>query len=111
MPSDAELIANLEKLLADGRDAPSLRFALASRYLVAGDVPAAVRHAEAAVRLDPEYSAGWKLLGRSLTDAGRSDDAVTAYEHGVAIAERRGDRQAAKEMQVFLRRLRQRTRT
>jgi hypothetical protein len=30
---------------------------------------------------------------------------VTAYEHGITIAETRGDIQAAKEMKVFLKRL------
>jgi predicted Zn-dependent protease len=100
-----DLIANLEALLAKGGDGAALRLALASRYLDTGDAAAAVRHAEAAVRLDPEYSAGWKALGRALVAAGRSSDAVTAYERGTEVAERRGDQQAAKEMRVFAARL------
>jgi hypothetical protein len=64
-----------------------------------------VRHAEAAVRLDPEYSAAWKALGRALTAANRPADALAAYERGTVIAERRGDQQAAKEMRVFSKRL------
>jgi Tfp pilus assembly protein PilF len=100
-----DLIANLEALLANGGDGAALRLALASRYLNAGDAAAAVRHAEAAVRLDPEYSAGWKTLGRALTAAGRSSDAVAAYDRGTDVAERRGDQQAAKEMRVFSARL------
>ena len=79
---------------------------MASRYLDAGDAPAAVGHAEAAVRLDPEYSAAWKALGRALTAAGRDADALIAYERGAKVAERRGDQQAAKEMRVFSKRLR-----
>jgi len=77
-----DLIANLEALLAKGGDGATLRLALASRYLDANDAPAAVRHAEAAVRLDPEYSAAWKALGRALTAADRTADALTAYERG-----------------------------
>lgn len=100
-----DLIANLEALLAKGGESSVLRLALASRYLDAGDAAAAVTHAEAAVRLDPDYSAAWKALGRALTAAGRSADAQAAYERGIAIAERRGDQQAAKEMRVFLKRL------
>lgn len=100
-----DLIANLEALLAKGGDGAALRLALASRYLDAGDAPAAVRHAEAAVRLDPEYSAGWKAFGRALTAAGRRADALAAYERGAAVAEKRGDQQAAKEMRVFSKRL------
>jgi predicted Zn-dependent protease len=100
-----DLIANLEALLAKGGDGAALRLALAARYLDSGDAAGAVRHAEAAVRLDPEYSAGWKTLGRALTAAGRSADAIAAYDRGTEVAERRGDQQAAKEMRVFSARL------
>jgi Tfp pilus assembly protein PilF len=100
-----DLIANLEALLAKGGDGATLRLALASRYLDAGDAGAAVRHAEAAVQLDPEYSAAWKALGRALAAAGRNADAARAYDRGAEVAERRGDRQAAKEMRVFGKRL------
>jgi Tfp pilus assembly protein PilF len=103
MPQD--LTANLEALLAKGNDAPPLRFALATRYLAAGDAAAAVRHAQACVALDAEYSAGWKVLGQSLTAAGDRTEAAASYRRGIAVAEGRGDKQAAKEMQVFLRRL------
>ncbi len=103
MPQD--LLANLEALLAKGGDGAALRLALASRYLDAGDAANAVRHAEAAVRLDPEYSAAWKALGRALTAAGRNADALATYERGTKVAERRGDQQAAKEMRVFSKRL------
>jgi len=100
-----DLIANLEALLARGGDNATLRLALASRYLDIADAEAAVTHAKAAVELDPEYSAAWKALGRALTAAERSADAAAAYERGIAVAERRGDQQAAKEMRVFLKRL------
>ena len=106
-----DLIASLEALLAKGGDGATLRLALAARYLDAGDAGAAVRHAEAAVRLDPEYSAAWKALGRALATAGRSADALTAYERGADVAERRGDRQAANEMRVFAKRLRRAAKT
>ncbi len=103
MPQD--LLANLEALLAKGGDGAALRLALASRYLDAGDAVSAVRHAQAAVQLDPEYSAAWKALGRALTAAGRSTEALEIYERGTKVAERRGDQQAAKEMRVFSARL------
>jgi Tfp pilus assembly protein PilF len=101
-----DLIANLEALLAKGSDGATLRLALASRYLDVGDAEAAVKHAEAAVRLDPEYSAAWRALGAALTAAGRGTEAERSYERGIAVAESRGDQQAAKEMRVFVKRLR-----
>jgi Flp pilus assembly protein TadD len=100
-----DLITNLEALLAKGGESAVLRLALASRYLEAGDAAAAVQHAQAAVRLDPEYSAAWKALGAALTAAGRSTDAADTYNRGIEVAEKRGDQQAAKEMRVFLRRI------
>jgi Tfp pilus assembly protein PilF len=103
MPQD--MIANLEALLAKGGDSATLRLALASRYLEAGDALAAVRHAQGAVRIDPEYSAGWKALGKALVAAGKTAEAQQAYERGIEVAERRGDRQAANEMRVFAKRL------
>lgn len=106
MPQD--LIANLEALLAKGNDAASLRFALATRYLAAGDAAAAVRHAEAAVALDATYSAGWKVLGQARAAAGDERGAAEALRRGIDVADACGDRQAAKEMQVFLRRIEKR---
>jgi len=100
-----DLIANLEALLKKGGDNATLRLALAARYLDVGDAGAAVKHAEAAVRLDAEYSAAWKALGQALAAHGRAAEAVQAYERGIGVAERRGDRQAAKEMRVFKKRL------
>jgi len=100
-----DLIANLEALLAKGNDAPSLRFALATRYLAAGDVAAAVRHAEAAVALDATYSAAWKLLGQARVEAGDERGAAESFLRGIEVADAHGDAQAAKEMQVFLRRI------
>jgi Tfp pilus assembly protein PilF len=103
-----DLIANLEALLAKGKDAPSLRFALAMRYLAAGDAAAAVRHAEAAVALDATYSAGWKVLGQARAAAGDDRGAASSYRRGIEVADARGDAQAAKEMRVYLRRLEKR---
>ena len=57
------------------------------------------------VALDPDYSAAWKLLGKALLAAGRSDEALAAWSDGIAAAERKGDKQAMKEMQVFARRV------
>jgi len=65
----------------------------------------AISHFTKAVEFDPDYSAAWKILGKALSAAGKSDAAISAYEQGIAVAERKGDKQAAREMQVFLKRL------
>ncbi len=99
------LIANLEKVLAAGRDDALLRFSLGNEYLKLNDVNTAVLHLRQAVCHDPAYSAAWKLLGRALADCGRLQEALTAYQRGIEVAEKKGDKQAAREMQVFARRI------
>ena len=99
------LIANLEKMLAAGRDSALLRFGLGSEYLKLHEAAPAAAHLRRAVELDAGYSAAWKLLGRALAEAGDKAAALQAYRQGIAHAEAKGDIQAAKEMRVFARRL------
>ncbi len=103
MNSDA--IANFERLLATGRDGAALRFGLGNEYLKIGDAPSAARHFEQAVAFDPRFSAAWKLLGRALTECGNFERALAAYQRGIGVAEAKGDKQAAKEMTVFAKRI------
>jgi Tfp pilus assembly protein PilF len=105
MTTPGAAAAPFEKLLAAGKDDALLRFALGNAYLAGGDAPRAVEHLRQALAFDPGYSAAWKLLGKALTTAGRQSDALAAYRQGIAAAERKGDKQALKEMQVFARRL------
>jgi Flp pilus assembly protein TadD len=98
-------IANLLKLVGTPRDGALLRFSLGSEYLKSADFEAAVAHLRAAVEKDPGYSAAWKLLGRALAESGRADEALAAYRKGIEVAEKKGDKQAAREMTVFARRL------
>ncbi len=99
------MIENLEAMLASGQDNALLRFSLGSALLKNGDVEQAVGHLAEAVRQDPDYSAAWKGYGKALQSLGETEAAMRAYESGIAAAGRKGDKQAAKEMQVFLRRL------
>jgi Tfp pilus assembly protein PilF len=97
--------ARFEALLAAGKDSALLRFGLGSHYLAAGDGTRAVEHLRSAVAQDPAYSAAWKLLGKALQATGDHAGAMQAWRAGIAAAEKRGDKQAAREMGVFLRRL------
>ena len=96
----------LEAILERGGDSASLRYALGSEYLKIGDPAKAVEHLGRAVVLDPAYSAAWKLLGRAQADAGLEEPAMDSYRRGIRVARERGDIQAAKEMNVYLNRLR-----
>ena len=63
-------------------------------------------HLETALNQDQGHSASWKAYGKALAALERFADARAAYEHGIAIAQAKGDVQAVKEMQVFLKRIR-----
>jgi predicted Zn-dependent protease len=102
----APTLEGLLKLVGTPRDGALLRFSLGAEYLKAGDPAGAVSHLREAVARDPQYSAAWKLLGRALAENGEAAAALEAYERGIAVAAARGDKQAAKEMTVFARRLR-----
>jgi predicted Zn-dependent protease len=97
--------ARFEALLVAGKDGALLRFALGNEYMKVGAAVEATPHLRRALELDPDYSAAWKLLGKALAEQNQTEDAFNAYQHGIASAQRKGDKQAMKEMQVFARRL------
>ncbi|TPG11407.1 tetratricopeptide repeat protein [Rhodanobacter glycinis] len=102
---NAGLIASLRKQCDGPRDGALLRFSLGNALLADGEFQAAVDELRRAVGFDPAYSAAWKLLGKACLDAGQPQAAAEAWQSGIAAAARRGDKQAEKEMTVFLRRL------
>lgn len=95
----------LQGLLDAGHDAAPLRVSLAQACLGQGNAHQAIEHLQAAVKLDPDYTAAWKAYGRALAMERRDAEARNAYEHGLAAARAAGDRQAEREIKVFLRRL------
>jgi len=99
------MIDHFEAMLARGQDSALLRYGLGNEYLKSEQYEKAAQHLAEAVSLDPAYSAAWKLYGRALAGAGRSADSVAAFDRGIAIAEEKGDLQAAKEMRVFRKRV------
>ena len=100
-----DMIRNLQAMLATGQDNAMLRFTLGSQLLKAGRLAEAITHLAAAVEQDPGYSAAWKLYGKALYEAGQLQDAGAVYRQGIQAAEGKGDMQAVREMQVFLRRI------
>ncbi len=98
-------IKQLETMLAAGTDNALLRFTLGSAYARTKQYAQAVPHLSRAVEMDPDYSAAWKLYGRCLLESGDLERAGPVLEQGLAVARRRGDMQAVREIQVWQRRL------
>ncbi|WP_172148084.1 tetratricopeptide repeat protein [Pseudomonas tumuqii] len=99
------MLESLEKMLAKGVDNALLRFGLGKGYLDAGEAARAADHLQRCVEFDPKYSAAWKLLGKALLAAEQPLAARQAWEQGLQAAREHGDKQAEKEMTVFLRKL------
>ena len=99
------MLDSLEKMLAKGMDNALLRFGLGKGYLDAGEPVIAAEHLARCVEHDPKYSAAWKLLGKAHAAAGDTASARQAWTQGIVAAQAHGDKQAEKEMAVFLRKL------
>jgi len=92
-------------MLEQGQDSLILRFGLGQAFLKQKNYSAAIEHLRSALNFDSEYSAAFKLLGKAYAQSNQPQLAISTYEQGIKIAERKGDIQAVKEMRVFLKRL------
>ena len=101
-------LESLEKMLGTPRDGALLRFSLGMEYLKIENSGKAAEHLRHAVEKDPGYSAAWRALGKALEASGQSAQALAAYRDGIAAAQKKGDKQAEKEMTVFARRIEKR---
>lgn len=98
-------IETFKSLLEKGNDNALLRYSLGNEYLKESNFEEAIIHLNKAIELNENYSAAWKLYAKALAENNQSEEAINAYEKGIEIAENNGDKQAVKEMQVFLKRL------
>jgi len=82
-------------------------------YLLGMESAKLLRHLDAidaferAIRINADYTAAYRELGKSLREAGRRHEAADVLGQGVVVAERTHDVQTMKEMLVFLKRLKE----
>lgn len=98
-------IGVLEAMIGKGQDSALLRLTLARLLAQNGQWERATGHLNAALEADPAYSAAWKELGLVRQSMGDEEGALNAWRKGADAARVRGDKQAEKEMGVFIRRL------
>lgn len=103
-PAIAARIEGLREILEDDPDALG-HFMLAQELAKVNQHEEAAEHFRAAIELDEGYTAAYRGLGRALTALGRPEEAAARFEQGLVVAEQKGDLQTAKEMEVFLKRL------
>jgi len=97
-------------MIGTARDSAMLRLTLAKALAERGEMKAdaldeAQAHLEAAIAMDNSYTAAWKELGKVHLLSENHNGAVRAWTKGIEIARNNGDKQAEKEMAVFLKRL------
>ena len=98
-------VESLEKLIGTPRDGSLLRYSLGLEYSKMNLWEKAIEQLKQSVSFDPGYSAAWRALGKALESGNRVPEALEAYRSGIAAAEKKGDKQAGKEMAVFARRI------
>ncbi|MBI4553427.1 MAG: tetratricopeptide repeat protein [Candidatus Latescibacteria bacterium] len=79
-----------------------VQYAIALEYASAGRFQDAAATLERLVTLDPAYSAAYHQAGRAYEQLNQIEDAKRMYQQGIAVAARRGDLHAQKEMQEAL---------
>ena len=100
-----EKIKQLETLIELDPHDDDLPFLLGKALFDAGRFADAVDRLASAAQRNPRLAAVRRFWGEALREAGRPEDAMRAWNEGIALSEETGDLQAGKEMKVLLKRL------
>jgi predicted Zn-dependent protease len=92
-------------LIGTERDSALLRVTIANALLREENADEAEQQLTEATKMDPAYTAAWKQLGKVRLSLDDTDGARQAWQSGLDAARENGDKQAEKEMGVFIRRL------
>ncbi|MDQ4106911.1 MAG: tetratricopeptide repeat protein [Actinomycetota bacterium] len=89
-------------------DNPMVLYSLGAELFKEKDYPQAREYLERAVENKPDYSVAYRTLGRTLFEMHEDDEARRIFDRGREIAQKNGDLQTVKEIDVFSRRLEKR---
>jgi uncharacterized protein HemY len=93
------------KLLEKDPDNPMILCSLGIELFKEGRYPEAREHLTRAVENKPDYSVAYRMLGRAHYELHENAEARRVFEKGRAVAEKNGDLQTVREIDVFVRRL------
>lgn len=102
---DTTRLEMFKKVLVIDPVDPAMHFGLGMEYMQIEQYEDAESCFRKAIEYKEDYSAAYRELGKSLTELGRSEDAIPVYRKGIPIAQENGDIQTGKEMKVFLSRI------
>ncbi len=98
------------KLLERDSENPMVLYSLGNELFKEENYFEAREYLSRAVRNKPDYSVAHRTLGRTLYELGEEVEARRVFAEGREVAERNGDLQTVKEIDVFVRRLEKRER-
>ena len=99
------LLERFEAQLAQGNDSAILRLSIAQQLSTLGRFEEAIAHLQRALVLNSAYTAVWSALGVAFEKHGERESAIQTYRSGIETAKNNGDKQAERQMGVFLNRL------
>jgi predicted Zn-dependent protease len=95
-------IAGLKKILALDPKNSFARYGIAMELANRGEIEAALSEYNALLANDPDYTAAYFMSAQTLTNAGRTPEAIERLKAGISCAARSGNTHALSEMQSML---------
>jgi predicted Zn-dependent protease len=99
-------IAMLKEILTHNPGDAFARYGLAMEHANQGQTDASLAEFDRLLITHPDYTAGYFMAAQTLEKAGRTAEARTRLEQGIASAQRTGNQHALNEMQGMLDELR-----
>ncbi len=96
------------KLLERDPNNPMVLYSLGNELFKEKRYLEAREYLSRAIQNKPDYSVAYRVLGRTLYELGEDAEARGVFDEGREVAERNGDLQTVKEIDVFVRRLQKR---
>jgi predicted Zn-dependent protease len=95
-------IAMLTEILTHNPADAFARYGLAMERANQGQTDASLEEFDRLLSTHPDYTAGYFMAAQTLEKAGRTAEARTRLEQGIASAQRTGNQHALNEMQGML---------
>ena len=96
------------KLLERDPENPMILFSLGNELFKEGEYTEARTHLRRAIANKPDYSVAYRTLGRAHYELREDAEARRVFTEGREVAEKNGDLQTVREIDVFMRRLEKR---
>ena len=95
-------LAGLKEILALDPKNSFVRYGIAMELATRGETDAALAEFNTLLANDPEYTAGYFMSAQTLSNVGRTAEAIDRLKAGISCAARAGNRHALSEMQAML---------